>query len=210
MTRIRDDKDWSTATNLAELRSLFNKKSDSIDLSLLLPGDSKYLPLLLTYSSLLLLSLKRSSTNTCIHKLFSRSRISGANESVEDSSFDDAKVEKDSESPRQPKKRRKSSTASSIVKKESNGDKDVKQERDSPRIFADIKVKEEPVEKKEKPKETPKNELKIKEEPLDVKIKDEPREEPEAMREEAEDEEKAQFYAFVNKDVRRQFVFIFY
>ncbi|XP_033342814.2 DNA ligase 3 [Megalopta genalis] len=41
VTRIRDDKDWSTATNLAELRDLFSKRSDSIDLSRLLPADSK-------------------------------------------------------------------------------------------------------------------------------------------------------------------------
>ncbi|XP_078046175.1 DNA ligase 3 [Augochlora pura] len=40
VTRIRNDKDWSTATNLAELRNLFAKSSDSIDLSRLLPGGS--------------------------------------------------------------------------------------------------------------------------------------------------------------------------
>ncbi|XP_043252498.1 DNA ligase 3 [Colletes gigas] len=41
VTRIRDDKDWSNATTLNELRSLFKKSSESIDLSLLLPSNSK-------------------------------------------------------------------------------------------------------------------------------------------------------------------------
>ncbi|XP_053981861.1 DNA ligase 3 [Hylaeus volcanicus] len=41
VTRIRDDKDWSTATSLKELRNLFKKSSESIDLSLLLPSSSK-------------------------------------------------------------------------------------------------------------------------------------------------------------------------
>lgn len=36
VTRIRDDKDWSTATTLKELRELFGKKPESIDFSLLL------------------------------------------------------------------------------------------------------------------------------------------------------------------------------
>ncbi|XP_063975698.1 DNA ligase 3 [Diachasmimorpha longicaudata] len=36
VTRIRDDKDWATATSLDELRQLFKKSSDSIDFSLLL------------------------------------------------------------------------------------------------------------------------------------------------------------------------------
>ncbi|KZC14850.1 PREDICTED: DNA ligase 3 [Dufourea novaeangliae] len=40
VTRIRDDKDWSMATTLNELRDLFKKSSDSIDLSLLLPSGS--------------------------------------------------------------------------------------------------------------------------------------------------------------------------
>ncbi|XP_076168075.1 DNA ligase 3 [Ptiloglossa arizonensis] len=41
VTRIRRDKDWSTATDLNELRSLFRKSSESIDISLLLPSNSK-------------------------------------------------------------------------------------------------------------------------------------------------------------------------
>ncbi|XP_076632497.1 DNA ligase 3 [Colletes latitarsis] len=41
VTRIRDDKDWSHATTLNELRSLFKNSSESIDLSLLLPSNSK-------------------------------------------------------------------------------------------------------------------------------------------------------------------------
>lgn len=36
VTRIRHDKDWSTATSLNELRRLFNKKPDSVDFSHLL------------------------------------------------------------------------------------------------------------------------------------------------------------------------------
>ncbi|XP_058794597.1 DNA ligase 3 isoform X2 [Phymastichus coffea] len=36
VTRIRDDKDWQTATNLQELRVLFNRSSESVDYSLLL------------------------------------------------------------------------------------------------------------------------------------------------------------------------------
>lgn len=36
VTRIRDDKDWKTATSLKELKKLFEKSSDSIDFSLLL------------------------------------------------------------------------------------------------------------------------------------------------------------------------------
>ncbi|GAB1868521.1 DNA ligase [Camponotus japonicus] len=36
VTRIRHDKDWSTATSLNELRGLFKKKSDSVDFSHLL------------------------------------------------------------------------------------------------------------------------------------------------------------------------------
>ncbi|XP_031835659.2 DNA ligase 3 [Nomia melanderi] len=153
VTRIRDDKDWSTATNLAELRNLFNKKSDSIDLSLLL-SDSK-------------------------------PRTSVTNESIENSSFDDTKVE-ETESPREPKKRRKS--------KKENGEKTAKKGRDTG-IFADAKIKEEPVEKKVKTKES-----KIKEEPLDAKIKEEPRDEPEVGCQEAEDEARPEFYAFVDKD----------
>ncbi|XP_076647437.1 DNA ligase 3 isoform X2 [Halictus rubicundus] len=43
VTRIRGDKDWSTATNLSELRGLFSKRSDSIDVSLLLKGEQKIL-----------------------------------------------------------------------------------------------------------------------------------------------------------------------
>ncbi|XP_020296754.1 DNA ligase 3, partial [Pseudomyrmex gracilis] len=41
VTRIRRDKDWSTATTLNELRKLFQKKPDSIDFSLLLKKDFK-------------------------------------------------------------------------------------------------------------------------------------------------------------------------
>ncbi|XP_015123197.1 DNA ligase 3 isoform X2 [Diachasma alloeum] len=40
VTRIRDDKDWATATSLDELRQLFKKRSDSIDFSLLLGNKS--------------------------------------------------------------------------------------------------------------------------------------------------------------------------
>ncbi|KAK2581838.1 hypothetical protein KPH14_002304 [Odynerus spinipes] len=40
VTRIRDDKDWSTATNLDELRQLFKRSSDSLDLSLLLGSNN--------------------------------------------------------------------------------------------------------------------------------------------------------------------------
>lgn len=36
VTRIRHDKDWSTATSLKELRGLFKKKPDSVDFSHLL------------------------------------------------------------------------------------------------------------------------------------------------------------------------------
>lgn len=43
VTRIRSDKDWSTATTLDELRLLFKKSSESIDLSLLLPSKSEYM-----------------------------------------------------------------------------------------------------------------------------------------------------------------------
>lgn len=42
VTRIRDDKDWETATNLHELRALFKNSAESIDYSLLLgAGASK-------------------------------------------------------------------------------------------------------------------------------------------------------------------------
>ncbi|OAD52215.1 DNA ligase 3 [Eufriesea mexicana] len=41
VTRIRHDKDWSTATTLNELRHLFKKNSESIDVSLLLPSNSE-------------------------------------------------------------------------------------------------------------------------------------------------------------------------
>lgn len=41
VTRIRRDKDWSLAITLNELRNLFKKSSQSIDLSLLLPSTSK-------------------------------------------------------------------------------------------------------------------------------------------------------------------------
>lgn len=41
VTRIRHDKDWSSATSLKELRRLFEQRSDSIDLSLLLPSSSE-------------------------------------------------------------------------------------------------------------------------------------------------------------------------
>ncbi|KAG7205218.1 hypothetical protein KM043_018303 [Ampulex compressa] len=40
VTRIRQDKDWSTATNLNELRHLFQQSSESIDLSLLMDAAS--------------------------------------------------------------------------------------------------------------------------------------------------------------------------
>ncbi|XP_011309542.1 DNA ligase 3 isoform X2 [Fopius arisanus] len=40
VTRIRDDKDWATATSLDELRVLFKKRTDSIDFSLLLGNTS--------------------------------------------------------------------------------------------------------------------------------------------------------------------------
>lgn len=36
VTRIRDDKDWSTATNLDELRGLFRRKPESVDFGRLL------------------------------------------------------------------------------------------------------------------------------------------------------------------------------
>lgn len=36
VTRIRNDKDWASATNLNELRTLFAKSSESVDLTLLL------------------------------------------------------------------------------------------------------------------------------------------------------------------------------
>ena len=36
VTRIRDDKNWETATNLHELRTLFKRSSDSVDYSLIL------------------------------------------------------------------------------------------------------------------------------------------------------------------------------
>lgn len=41
MTRIRRDKDWSTATTLSDLRTLFEKKPESVDFGLLL-GTSAY------------------------------------------------------------------------------------------------------------------------------------------------------------------------
>lgn len=41
VTRIRRDKNWSLAITLNELRNLFKKSSQSIDLSLLLPSTSK-------------------------------------------------------------------------------------------------------------------------------------------------------------------------
>lgn len=41
VTRIRPDKDWSSAITLNELRNLFKKNSESIDLTLLLPSTSK-------------------------------------------------------------------------------------------------------------------------------------------------------------------------
>lgn len=40
VTRIRHDKNWSTATTLNELRELFRKKPESVDFSLLLGGDT--------------------------------------------------------------------------------------------------------------------------------------------------------------------------
>ncbi|XP_046819476.1 DNA ligase 3 isoform X1 [Vespa crabro] len=40
VTRIRNDKDWSTATNLKELRELFKRSSDSLDFSILLGADN--------------------------------------------------------------------------------------------------------------------------------------------------------------------------
>lgn len=46
MTRIRRDKDWSTATTLDELRGLFRKKPESTDFSLLLgSSDVKDVPI---------------------------------------------------------------------------------------------------------------------------------------------------------------------
>lgn len=42
VTNIRRDKDWSTATTLNELRHLFKTSSHSIDYSLLLSSDFKY------------------------------------------------------------------------------------------------------------------------------------------------------------------------
>lgn len=41
VTRIRHDKDWSTATSLNSLRHLFKRSSESIDLGLLLPPSSE-------------------------------------------------------------------------------------------------------------------------------------------------------------------------
>lgn len=42
VTKIRDDKDWKTATSFKELRKLFKTSSDSIDCSRLLgPSDNK-------------------------------------------------------------------------------------------------------------------------------------------------------------------------
>ncbi|XP_032454032.1 DNA ligase 3 isoform X2 [Nasonia vitripennis] len=40
VTRIRDDKDWETATNLHELRALFNRSAESVDYSSLLGVDA--------------------------------------------------------------------------------------------------------------------------------------------------------------------------
>lgn len=40
MTRIRSDKNWSTATSLKELKKLFQTSSESIDVSLLLKTSS--------------------------------------------------------------------------------------------------------------------------------------------------------------------------
>ncbi|KAJ8675320.1 hypothetical protein QAD02_011106, partial [Eretmocerus hayati] len=40
VTRVRDDKDWKTATNLQELQALFDKSADSIDYSMLLGSAS--------------------------------------------------------------------------------------------------------------------------------------------------------------------------
>lgn len=41
VTRIRRDKDWSTATTLNELRSLFEKKPESVDFGLLLGASAE-------------------------------------------------------------------------------------------------------------------------------------------------------------------------
>lgn len=49
VTRIRRDKDWSTATTLNELRELFKKKPDSVDFGLLLGASTS----------------TASTTNTC-------------------------------------------------------------------------------------------------------------------------------------------------
>jgi DNA ligase-3 len=40
VTRIREDKDWETATNFRELQELFKKSAESIDYSLLLSSSS--------------------------------------------------------------------------------------------------------------------------------------------------------------------------
>lgn len=42
VTRIRSDKDWSSATTLNDLRRLFKQSSESIDLSLLLSSTSDH------------------------------------------------------------------------------------------------------------------------------------------------------------------------
>ncbi|KAL2742350.1 DNA ligase 3 isoform X1 [Vespula maculifrons] len=87
VTRIRDDKDWSTATNLNELRELFRRSSDCLDCSILLGSNNsdKKNPKLIASTS---------STPSTSGKIDKRKNISPKGVKVEKTNVDDDDKEK--------------------------------------------------------------------------------------------------------------------
>nr|XP_050852904.1 DNA ligase 3 isoform X1 [Vespula vulgaris]XP_050852905.1 DNA ligase 3 isoform X1 [Vespula vulgaris]XP_050852907.1 DNA ligase 3 isoform X1 [Vespula vulgaris]XP_050852908.1 DNA ligase 3 isoform X1 [Vespula vulgaris] len=186
VTRIRDDKDWSTATNLNELRELFRRSSDCLDFSILLGTNNsdKKDPKLIASTS---------STPSTSGKIDKGKNISPKGVKVEKTNVDDDDKEKTKgkikiEGRIRVKKEfhiDQPSTSRQIMKEiETCGEENVKTKKISNLLEAsydpDIKIKEEAT-----PIENLEHEESI--------IKDET--------DSKKDDTSAKYYSFVNNDV---------
>ncbi|KAL2713181.1 DNA ligase 3 isoform X1 [Vespula squamosa] len=184
VTRIRDDKDWSTATNLNELRKLFKKSSDSLDFSILLGTDNsdKNDPELVASTS---------STFSIPDEIDTEKNISSKRLKIERSNVSDDEEK--------TKKKIKTDGGRIRVKKEFRID----QPNTSKKIMKEIEMYEEIVEAKEEPDLSDVNyepEIEIKEEANPIETVKYEKSLMENEIDSERDDTSAKYYSFVDKD----------
>ncbi|XP_076290360.1 DNA ligase 3 [Lasioglossum baleicum] len=188
VTRIRDDKDWSTATKLSELHDLFSKRADSIDVSLLLKGQQK-----IDAEPESSKGRKKSKTpspsakkNHSIKDMLVHKRIKQEPSSVK------VKEEPiDADIKEEPIDASIKEEPMDTDDDEQSVDIKIKKERST-----GISIKEEQTKMKIKEEQT---KMKIKEEQTKMKIKEEPSHSFDAASEE-DQKQRPEYYAFVDKD----------